>query len=58
MGKAKKSTVKKKKKKQDAYVQAIIIIIFSIALAVLIYGQTGSFGRGLSSMLGRINGMD
>ncbi len=56
MGKAKKSTGKRKKKKQDAYVQAIIIIIFSIVLAVLIYGQTGSFGRGLSSMLGGLMG--
>lgn len=56
MGKKKKSTVTRKKKKQDAYLQAIIVIIFSILFAVLIYGQTGSFGRGLSSMLGGLFG--
>lgn len=43
MGKAKRSTGKKKKKaKQDAYLQAIVIIIISLLLAVLIYGQTGT----------------
>lgn len=57
MGKKKKNTVAKKKKvKQDAYIQAIIVIIFSILFAVLIYGQTGTFGRGLSKMLGGLFG--
>lgn len=57
MGKKKKSTVTRKKKaKQDAYLQAIIVIIISILLAVLIYGQTGAFGRGLSQMLGGLFG--
>ena len=62
MGKTKKSTntkskkTKGKSKTQDAYVQAIIVIIFSILFAVLIYGQTGSFGRSLSEMLGGLMG--
>ncbi len=57
MAKTKKSTGKRKKKvKKDAYVQAICVIIFSLLLAVLIYGQTGSFGRGLSATLGGIMG--
>ena len=55
--KTKKSTGKRKKKaKQDAYVQAIIIIIISLLLAVLIYGQTGTLGKGLSTMLGGLMG--
>ncbi len=54
MGKTKKSTGKRKKKvKQDAYVHAIIMMILSIALAVLIYGKTGSIGRGLSGVTRR-----
>lgn len=57
MGKAKKSTGKRKKKvKQDAYIHAIVVIIFSILFAVLIYGKTGAFGRGLSMMLGGLMG--
>lgn len=58
MAKTKKSTGKRKKKKvkKDAYVQAIFVIIFSLLLAVLIYGKTGSFGRGLSTTLGGIMG--
>lgn len=51
-----KTTGKRKKKKQDAYVQAIIVMIFSILLAVLIYGKTGTFGKGLSLMLGGLMG--
>ena len=55
--KTKKSTGKRKKKvKQDAYVQAIIIIIISLALAVLIYGKTGTLGKGLSMVLGGLMG--
>lgn len=53
---AKTSGKRKKKAKQDAYVQAIIIMILSILFAVLIYGKTGTFGRGLSSMLGGLMG--
>lgn len=46
MGKAKRSTGKKRKKaKQDAYLQAIVIIIISLLLAVLIYGQTGTMRK-------------
>ena len=61
MGKAKRSTgkntgKKKKKIKKDAYVQAIVVIIFSLLLAVLIYGQTGTLGRGLSKALGGLIG--
>lgn len=61
MGKTKKKVTKsagkrKKKVKQDAYVQAIVVMIISILLAVLIYGQTGTFGRGLSTMLGGLMG--
>lgn len=57
MGKKKKVTSgKRKKAKQDAYVQAIVVIIFSIIFAILIYGQTGSLGRGLSAMLGGLFG--
>jgi len=57
MAKTKKSTGKRKKKvKKDAYVQAICVMIFSLLLAVLIYGQTGSFGKGLSATLGGIMG--
>ncbi len=54
MEKTKKNTgngTKKRKKKvnkQDAYIQAIIIMIISIVLAILIYAQTGTFGKGLS----------
>lgn len=55
--KTKKSTGKRKKKvKQDAYVQAIIIIIISLVLAVLIYGRTGTLGKGLSMVLGGLMG--
>ena len=57
MGKTKKSTGKRKKKaKKDAYVQAIVVIIFSLLLAVLIYGQTGAIGKGLSQTLGGLMG--
>ena len=57
MGKKKKVTSgKRKKAKQDAYVQAIVVITFSIIFAILIYGQTGSLGRGLSAMLGGLFG--
>lgn len=57
MAKTKRSTGKRKKKvKHDAYLQAIVIIIFSIVFAILIYGQTGSFGRGLSNVLGGLMG--
>lgn len=57
MAKAKRSTGKKKKKvKKDAYVQAIIVIIFSLVLAVLIYGKTGTLGVGLSKVLGGLVG--
>lgn len=57
MAKTKKSTGKRKKKvKKDAYVQAICVIIFSLLLAILIYGQTGTIGRGLSVTLGGIIG--
>ncbi len=62
MGKARKTAAKssgkrkKKVKKQDAYIQAIVIMIISILLAVLIYGQTGTVGRGLSNMLGGLMG--
>lgn len=61
MGKAKRSTgkssgKKKKKIKKDAYVQAIVVIIFSLVLAVLIYGQTGTLGQGLSKTLGGLMG--
>ena len=56
-GTKKVTTAKRKKKvKKDAYLQAIIVIIFSIVLAVLVYGQTGTFGRGLSTMLGGLIG--
>lgn len=52
-----KTTGKRKKKvKQDAYVQAIVVMIFSILLAVLIYGKTGTLGKGLSLMLGGLMG--
>ena len=54
--KSTKATNRKKKIKQDAYLQAIIVIIFSIVLAILVYGQTGTFGRGLSTMLGGLIG--
>ncbi len=54
---SRKTTGKRKKKvKQDAYVQAIVVMIFSILLAVLIYGKTGTFGKGLSLMLGGLMG--
>ncbi len=57
MGRTKKSTSKKRKQvKENAYIQAIIIMIFSIALAILIYGETGSFGKGLSSITGGLMG--
>lgn len=57
MGKTKKGTGKRKKKaKKDAYVQAIVVIIFSLLLAVLIYGQTGAIGKGLSKTLGGLMG--
>ena len=57
MAKTKKSTGKRKKKvKKDAYVQAIFVIIFSLVLAVLIYGKTGTLGVGLSKVLGGLVG--
>lgn len=57
MAKARRTTGKRKKKvKKDAYVQAIIVIIFSLVLAVLIYGRTGTFGEGLSKVLGGLVG--
>ncbi len=57
MGRSKKKTMTKKQKaKQDAYVQAIIIMIFSMVLTILIYGQTGTFGKALSEILGGLVG--
>ena len=57
MGRTKKGRGKSKKKaRQDAYIHAIIVMIFSIALAVLIYWQTGTFGEALSNMLGGLFG--
>ncbi len=57
MGRTKKSRGKSKKKaRQDAYIHAIIMMIISIALAVLIYWQTGTFGEALSNMLGGLFG--
>ena len=52
----KRKVTKKKKTKQDAYIHAIIIMIFSILLAVLIYIQSGYIGEHLSPMLGGIMG--
>ncbi len=52
----KKRVTRKKKAKQDAYVHAIVIMIFSILLAVLIYIQSGYIGEHLSPMLGGIMG--
>ena len=57
MGKKKRSTgTKKKKIKKNALSQAIIIIIISILLAIFIYGQSGTLGKGLSTMLGGLMG--
>lgn len=57
MATKKKSTKRKKKAKQDAYIHAIIIMIFSVLLAVLIYIQSGYIGEHLSPMLGGIMGV-
>lgn len=51
-----KKTVTKKKTKQDAYVHAIVIMIFSILLAVLIYIKSGYIGEHLSPTLGGLIG--
>ncbi len=51
MGRKRKST-KSKKAKQEAYIHAIVIMIFSILLAVLIYINSGYIGEKLSPMLG------
>ncbi len=52
----KKKVTRKKKARQDAYVHAIVIMIFSILLAVLIYIQSGYIGEHLSPMLGGFMG--
>ncbi len=55
MGRKRKVT-RKKKAKQDAYIHAIVVMIFSILLAVLIYVQSGYIGEHLSPMLGGLMG--
>ena len=55
MGRKRKVT-RKKKAKQDAYVHAIVVMIFSLLLAVLIYVQSGYIGEHLSPMLGGLMG--
>ncbi len=55
MGRKRKVT-KKKKARQDAYIHAIVVMIFSILLAVLIYIQSGYIGEHLSPMLGGLMG--
>ena len=56
MAKKKKRAVTKKKVQQDAYVHAIVIMIFSILLAVLIYIKSGYIGEHLSPTLGGLIG--
>ena len=55
MGRKKKVT-RKKKARQEAYIHAIVVMIFSILLAVLIYIQSGYIGEHLSPMLGGLMG--
>ena len=55
MGRKRKVT-RKKKTKQDAYIHAIVVMIFSVLLAVLIYVQSGYIGEHLSPMLGGLMG--
>ena len=56
MGRKRKVT-RKKKAKQDAYVHAIVVMIFSLLLTVLIYVQSGYIGEQLSPMLGGLMGL-
>ncbi len=57
MAKRRKSNAAEQKKaKQDAYVHAIVIMIFSILLAVLIYIKSGYIGEHLSPTLGGLIG--
>ena len=51
-----KRAVTKKKAKQNAYVHAIVIMIFSILLGVLIYIKSGYIGEHLSPTLGGLIG--
>ena len=50
------NTAAKRKMQQDAYVHAIIIMIFSVLLAALIYIRSGYIGEHLSPTLGGLIG--
>ena len=52
----KKRTITNKRKQQDAYVHAIVIMVFSVLLAVLIYIKSGYIGEHLSPTLGGLIG--
>lgn len=52
----KRKITRKRKMKEDAYVYAIILMIFSILLAVLIYIKSGYIGEHLSPALGGLIG--